>query len=137
MTIQELQTEMIDEGAFLVMRSAAGAFSCKSPPLPRSWNPVDRPHVALLLPENENVFRMFLSTPSAPDENHESDLDIMSLETLPMKSIIEVKYDSIDFSYYRRDESVWTKVAEAQNPFMVEVFSHGTVPIMMSAGAVS
>lgn len=127
---------MIDEGAFLVLRSAAGAFSCKTPPIPRTWNPVDRPHVALLLPSNEDVFRMFLSTPSQPDENRESDLDVMDLETLPFKSIIEVKYDSIDFSYYRRDEGVWTKVAEAQNPFMVEVFSHGTVPILMTAEAV-
>jgi hypothetical protein len=121
---------IIDKGAYLMLRSAIGAYTCRKPPIPSKWNSVDRPHVAVLMPSNEDVFRLFLSNPvGTANPGHR--LEITKLEELPIKSIIEVRHCNLDYRYYRRDNAMWTKVAEARNPFVVEVFSHGCTPIDM------
>jgi len=137
---------IIDKGAYLMLRSAIGAYTCRKPPIPSKWNSVDRPHVAVLMPSDEDVFRLFLSNPvGTANPGHR--LEITKLEELPIKSIIEVRHCNLDYRYYRRDNevrhcnldyryyrrdnSMWTKVAEARNPFVVEVFSHGCTPIDM------
>ena len=122
---------MIDEGTLLVLRSANGAFSCRTPPLPRDWNPVDRPHVANLVHLDHDVYRVYLSTPVRMHASVRYKLAISELEHLPLKSIIEIRHDNVEFSYYRKDKDLWTKVAESNSPFMVEVFSHGTSPIIV------
>ena len=126
---------MIDEGTLLVLQSANGAFSCRYPPLPRKWNSVDRPHIANLVSLDRQVFRVYLSTPSRVKGSMEYDLMISDLDRLPTKSIIEIRHDNIEFSYYRKDEGIWTKVAESSSPFMVEVFSHGTTLIIVDIAA--
>ncbi len=121
---------IIDKGAYLMLRSAIGAYTCRKPPIPSKWNSVDRPHVAVLMPSAEEVFRLFLSNPvGTANPGHR--LEITKLEELPIKSIIEVRHCNLDYRYYRRDNAMWTKVAEARNPFVVEVFSHGCTPIDM------
>ena len=121
---------IIDKGAYLMLRSAIGAYTCRKPPIPSKWNSVDRPHVAVLMPSDEEVFRLFLSNPIGT-KNPGHRLEITKLEELPTKSIIEVRHCNLDYRYYRRDNAMWTKVAEARNPFVVEVFSHGCTPIDM------
>ncbi len=126
---------MIDEGTLLVLQSASGAFSCRTPPLPKSWNPVDRPHVANLVSFDCVVFRVYLSTPLRAKGTMKYSLVIADLDILPSKSIIEIRHDNVEYSYYRRDEGIWTKVAESSNPFMIEVFSHSTSPLIMDISA--
>jgi len=121
---------IIDKGAYLMLRSAIGAYTCRKPPIPSKWNSVDRPHVAVLMPSDEEVFRLFLSNPVGT-ENPGHRLEIAKLDELPTRSIIEVRHCNLDYRYYRRDNAMWTKVAEARNPFVVEVFSHGCTPIDM------
>ena len=126
----EVTTDMssIDEGTYLVLRSASGAFTCRYPPVPKKWNPVDRPHVALLIPDVSGIFPVFLSQP----EEESGYLITKDLTQLPTKSIIEIRHGNSHFAYYRRDNGSWTKVAEASDPFVVEVFSHGYAPIVMN-----
>lgn len=122
---------IIDKGAYLMLRSAIGAYTCRKPPIPSKWNSVDRPHVAVLMPSDEEVFRLFLSNPiGTANPGHR--LEITKLEDLPKQSIIEVRHCNLDYRYYRKDKAMWTKVAEARNPFVVEVFSHGCTPIDMN-----
>jgi len=129
----EVNTDMssIDEGTYLVLRSASGAFTCRYPPVPKKWNPVDRPHVALLLPDVSGIFPVFLSQPEE-ESSGSSYLVTKDLTQLPTKSIIEIRHGNSHFAYYRRDNGSWTKVAEASDPFVVEVFSHGYAPIIMN-----
>lgn len=117
----------IDDATYLILRSATGAFTCKYPPVPKTWNPVDRPHVALLIPEDRGIFTVFLSYP-----NSDKALETVDLTQMPTKSIIEVRHTSSHYAYYRRDNGSWTKVAEASDPFVVEVFSHGYAPISLN-----
>ena len=130
----EVNTDMssIDEGTYLVLRSASGAFTCRYPPVPKKWNPVDRPHVALLLPDVSGIFPVFLSQPSEESSNASTYLVTKDLTQLPTKSIIEIRHGNSHYAYYRRDNGSWTKVAEASDPFVVEVFSHGYAPIVMN-----
>ena len=121
---------IIDKGAYLMLRSAIGAYTCRKPPVPSKWNSVDRPHVAVLMPSNDGVFRLFLSNPVGT-ENPGQKLEVTKMEELPVQSIVEVRHCNLDYRYYRRDNGMWTKVAEARNPFVVEVFSHGCTPINM------
>ncbi len=120
----------IDEGTYLVLRSASGAFTCRYPPVPKKWNSIDRPHVALLLHDSNRIFPVFLSQPSTNSTNQ--DLDTTDLSKLPSMSIIEIRHDNSHYAYYRRDNGSWTKIAEANDPFIVEVFSHGYAPIVMN-----
>jgi hypothetical protein len=122
----------IDEGTYLVLRSASGAFTCRYPPVPRTWNPLDRPHVALLLPDNNGIFSVFLSQPEENGFDVPQKLVTVDLNSLPTKSIIEIRHSNAHYAYYRKDNGSWTKVAEANDPFVVEVFSHGYAPIIMN-----
>ncbi|MHA1480938.1 MAG: hypothetical protein ACTSQZ_05905 [Candidatus Thorarchaeota archaeon] len=122
---------MIDEGTLLVFRSASGAFTCRKPPLPLGWNPIDRPHVAQLITIGSEVFRVFLSSPKDEEQGKDESLEVSDIGSLPVKSIIEVKIDCVEFNYYRLDNGLWTKVAESRDPFAIEVFSHGTIPIVI------
>lgn len=129
----------IDEGSYLVLEAAVGAFSCKRPRLPRSWDHRNRPHVAVLLSASADATRVFLSRPqelSATDcidecEPHGIELEIRDLDLLPEKSIIEVRMNAVDYSYYRKDGAMWTKIAESTNPFTMEVFSYGLSPMRL------
>lgn len=122
---------IIDEGIYLILKSATGAFSCKSPPLPKDWNPTDRPHIANLVPLDHMVFRVYLSTPRRVLGKMNYELLISNLDVLPSQSIIEIRYNNIEFSFYRKDNGIWTKVAEVNDSFTVEVFSHGAAPVVL------
>lgn len=129
----EVKDQMtIDEGTYLVLRSASGAFTCRYPPVPRNWNPIDRPHVALLLPDANGIFSVFLSQPEEKESSRPQRLETLDLSRLPTKSIIEIRHSNAHYAYYRRENGAWTKVAEATDPFIVEVFSHGYAPIVMN-----
>lgn len=126
---------MIDEGAYLIFQSAIGAFSCRVPALPTAWDASKRPHVAHLVPLEHDVFRVYLSTPKRIPGTVQYQFLIADLDLLPSHSVIEVRYDSVEFSYYRKDDGIWTKVAESDNPFTLEVFSHGVTPIVLDVSA--
>ena len=121
---------MIDEATLLVLKSASGVFTCRKPLIPQKLNPVDRPHVARLVSTGTNIFRVFLSKPKNSGETTNT-LEVFELDSLPRKAIIEIKFDSVAFNYYRFEDGLWTKVAESNNPFMIDVFSHGSTPIVI------
>ncbi len=129
----------IDEGSYLVLETAVGAFSCKRPKLPRTWDHRNRPHVALLVAASADATRVLLSCPQELSESdcsddlrsHSIELEIRNLDLLPEKSIIEVRMSAVDYSYYRKDGAMWTKIAESTNPFTMEVFSYGLSPMRL------
>jgi len=131
-TLEVNDAMTIDEGTYLVLRSASGAFTCRYPPVPKKWNSADRPHVALLLPDAGGIFSVFLSKPEDDESKEEQGLEVADLNRIPSKSIIEIRHSNAQHAYYRRDNGSWTKVAEASDPFVVEVFSHGYAPIIMN-----
>jgi hypothetical protein len=78
------------------------------------------------------IFPVFLSKPENNGTKSQKTLETKDLTTLPTKSIIEIRHSNAHYAYYRRDNGSWTKVAEASDPFVVEVFSHGYAPIVMN-----
>jgi hypothetical protein len=85
----------------------------------------------MLLPDTGGIFSVFLSNPDDESENQQS-LEVSDLNRVPSKTVIEIRHSNAQYAYYRRDNGSWTKVAEANDPFVVEVFSHGYAPIIMN-----
>lgn len=112
-------SHVIDAGIFQALSSSYGAFSCRTPPVPKLWDCVDRPHVALLVPINDDIFPVFLSQPKQTRAGET--LEVAALDSLPPASMIEIRHNGADYRYYRRDQAMWTKVGESRNPFLVEV----------------
>lgn len=123
------ESMMIDEGAYSVLAAARGAYLCRSPPIPNEWDSCRRPHVAVLCSEAGRVEKFYLSYPICHNKSNNSRLIVEDLDNLYEGSIIEVKENNLKYSYFRNDNNFWLKVAESSNPFFVEVFSHGSVPI--------
>ncbi len=113
----------------MVLKAAPGAYSCSTLPLPQEWDPIRRPHVALLLPSGDGIFRVMLSCP----ENHRKLMVNSTIDGVKRGSIIEIRYDETEFSYYRKESSGWTKVGASGDPFFVEVFTSGLNPLYLIA----
>ncbi|MFW9919385.1 MAG: hypothetical protein ACFFED_07285 [Candidatus Thorarchaeota archaeon] len=126
---------IVDESIYLILKAATGAFSCKTPPIPKDWNPGDRPHIAHLVSLDHSVFRVYLSIPQRISGTMKYELLVSSLEVLPADSIIEIRHNNTEFSYYRKDNGIWTKIAESISAFMFEVFSHGAAPVIIDIQA--
>ena len=129
--LKEGHSNVIDVGIFHALRLSYGAFSCRTPPVPKQWNCVNRPHVALLVPINDEVFPVFLSQPKRTGAGET--LEVIDLDSLPPTSMIEVRHTSALYRYYRRDEAMWTKVGESRDPFLVEIeaLSHAGGSVML------
>ena len=86
---------------------------------------MDRPHIALLESVDDIIFYFFLSQPS--EERRE--LQIENLENVEDNTVVEVRYSSSDYRYYRRNGGMWMTVAEMRNPFFMEVYEDGSCPV--------
>lgn len=122
---------MIDVGIFHALSLSYGVFSCRTPPVPKQWDCVKRPHVALLVPINDEVFPVFLSQPKQTGAG--GTLEVTDLDSLPPTSMIEVRHNGTDYRYYRRDKAMWTKVGESRDPFLfeIETFPHAGGSVML------
>jgi hypothetical protein len=111
----------IESGIYRILQVADGAYTCRILPIPRDWNPIERPHVALIMPSGKKIIRFYLSHPSSSSSGEQ--LNVASLDQLPPNSIIEVRYGSTDYRYYRHDETMWSMIAESQNQLFLDVFT--------------
>ncbi len=116
--------------AYMLLESAVGGLSCRSPPVPKEWNHIDRPHVALIQPYLHLVNRILLSEPVCL-RNGRCILYVPNLDTLNRGSVIEIKHSTDHITYFRREYGYWTKIAEARDPFFLHVFSHGLIPVVI------
>ncbi|RDE13157.1 MAG: hypothetical protein C4K47_06560 [Candidatus Thorarchaeota archaeon] len=110
-----------------ILQAATGACSYRRLPVPRYWNPVDRPHVAILESMDGRFLRFYVSQP--PTEGNE--LSVKNLEWVRDRTMVEVRHSSTDYRYYRRDGNAWTVVAQARDRFFVECYEDGS-----SSGAI-
>ncbi|MBD3406428.1 MAG: hypothetical protein GF411_09980 [Candidatus Lokiarchaeota archaeon] len=115
----------LDEGTYVILQSAQGAYACRTLPIPKHWNPISRPHVALLIPDNGKVFKLYLSEPNLECTLEGNPILVSDFDTIPDRAIIEIRYTCLNYCFYRRDRDIWIKVAEADSPFIIEVFSYG------------
>ena len=122
---------MIDARILHALSLSPGVFSCRTPPVPKQRNCVNRPHVALLVSVNDEVFQVSLSQPRQTGAGES--LEVTGLDSLPPTSMIEVLHTGTLYRYYRRDEPKWTKVGELRDPFLVEIkaLSHAGGSVML------
>ena len=104
-----------------ILQRASSSVYLRNLPYPREWNPIDRPHVALLLCEDGQVFRFYLSTPCEERRR----LHVWNPQRLSVDSLVEVKFNDMDLRYYRKEEKMWALVGEARNPVYKDFNENG------------
>lgn len=118
---REESHQNINEYLYSALQQASSTVHFRELPYPHEWNPIDRPHVALLLCENGYVFRFYLSTPCAERKK----LHVWNPQRISIDSLVEVKYNDMDLRYYRREEKMWALVGEARNHMYKEFNEYG------------
>lgn len=75
----------------------------RRPAVPRWWDPVSRPHVAVILPDlpSGREIRYYLSKCGEKRSNGKSILDVMDIDTLPEGTLLEVKFNATRANLYQ------------------------------------
>ncbi len=75
----------------------------RRPAIPRWWNPVSRPHVAVIMPDplSGDETRYYLSKCGDRQSNGRSLLDVVDIDTLPEGTLLEVKFNAIKANLYQ------------------------------------
>ena len=120
--------ELFDTDTYNVLWLAVGSSSHRNLPVPKHWNSVDRPHVALVESAGDRVFCFLLSQPS---ENN-GEMWVRDLASVQGNVLVEVKHNNSDYRYYRRDGQNWTMIAEKRDQFFVDVYQRGSYPIAVA-----
>lgn len=125
---REVACNLFDTGTYNVLYSAVGCTSHRNLPVPRYWNIVDRPHVALVESVGDRVFYFLLSQPARDN----GELWIKDLDSITGNVVVEIKHNNSDFRYYRRDGKNWTKIAEKRDQFFMDVYQRGSYPVAVA-----
>ena len=74
----------------------------RRPGIPRWWDPVARPHVAVIVknPANGGATRYFLSRCGEKDSNGRTSLDVGDIDSLPEGTLLEVRYSATKANLY-------------------------------------
>jgi hypothetical protein len=92
--------------------------------MPKQWDSKRRPHAAILHPTSDEMARVVLS-----EHIGNGIIQSMNPNALPVGSIVEIKQNNSEYSYYRREKIGWVKVADGIEPCFIEAFQGGTEPI--------
>ncbi len=85
--------KLFDRDTYNVIRLANGCSSHRNLPVPKHWNSVERPHVALVDTSNDRVFCFLLSQPT---ENNE-EMRVKDLSSIQGTVVVEVKHSHSDY----------------------------------------
>ncbi|MFW9787879.1 MAG: hypothetical protein ACFFE2_16500 [Candidatus Thorarchaeota archaeon] len=80
-----------------------GSYVIRRPGIPRWWDPVARPHVAVIMknPVNGGHIRYFLSRCGEKDNNGRISLDVGDIDSLPEGTLLEVRYSATKANLYQ------------------------------------
>jgi hypothetical protein len=75
----------------------------RRPAVPRWWDPVARPHVAIILPDAHSgkEIRYYLSQCGKKLSNGKSLLDVVDIDTLPEGTLLEVRFNATRANLYQ------------------------------------
>jgi len=84
------------------MESIKNCILVRRPSIPRYWDPISRPHVAVVVlePDTGKESRYYLSQ-AGPEENGRILLDVAEFSDLPEGTLLEVRYSSIKANLYQ------------------------------------
>lgn len=75
----------------------------RRPAIPRWWDPVSRPHVAVLMPDplSGAEIRYYLSRCGERKSNGRSVLDVVNIDSLPEGTLLEVRFNATKANLYK------------------------------------
>jgi len=82
-----------------------GNYVIRRPGIPKWWDPVARPHVAVIMrnPVNDGDIRYFLSKCGERDSKGRTSLDVGDIDCLPEGTLLEVKYSATKANLYKME----------------------------------
>lgn len=92
----------------------------RRPAIPRWWDPVSRPHVAVLIPDplSGAETRYYLSRCGERSSNGRYGLDVVDIDSLPEGTLLEVKFNAIKANLYKMERvgtvSCWRWLGRSQ-----------------------
>ncbi|MBN2229803.1 MAG: hypothetical protein JW779_09445 [Candidatus Thorarchaeota archaeon] len=75
----------------------------RRPAVPRWWDPVARPHVAIIMPDPVTgaEVRYYLSKCGNKQSNGRTLLDVVDIDTLPENTLLEVRFNATRANLYK------------------------------------
>lgn len=106
-------------------------FVIRRPAIPRWWDPVSRPHVAIIMPDpiSGTEVRYYLSRCGDQRPNGRSLLEVSDIDALPEGTLVEVRFSATKANLYRLEMvgnvPCWRWLARSQglNDFETESIS--------------
>ncbi len=82
-----------------------GNYVIRRPGIPKWWDPVARPHVAVIMrdPINGGDIKYFLSKCGEKDSKGRTALDVADIDSLPKGTLLEVKYSATKANLYKME----------------------------------
>ena len=89
-------------GAYLGMEQIGDYILVRRPTVPRWWDPVSRPHVAVLSGDSTTgqEFRCYLSKVGHRLPDGRTGLDVAEIDNLPEGTVVEIKFDATRANLY-------------------------------------
>ena len=75
----------------------------RRPALPRWWDPMARPHVAVIVddPMNDSAIRYYLSQTGCSNQDGRIPLEVSDIERLPEGALLEVRFNATKANLYK------------------------------------
>ncbi|TFG29399.1 hypothetical protein EU527_15870 [Candidatus Thorarchaeota archaeon] len=92
----------------------------RRPAIPRWWDPVSRPHVAILIPDpiSGAEVRYYLSKCGEKQSNGRYGFAVVDIDTLPEGTLLEVKFNAMKANLYKMERvgtvSCWRWLGRSQ-----------------------
>jgi len=77
----------------------------RRPAIPRWWDPVSRPHVAVLIPDPRSgaEVRYYLSKCGEKQSGGRYDFEVVDIDKLPEGTLLEVKFNAMKANLYKME----------------------------------
>jgi hypothetical protein len=83
------------------MVSSEGHILVRRPAFPRVWNPVSRPHVAVVVQDDDGLKVRYYLSSVVEDEAGRRILEVADFDTLPEGTLLEVRFDATKANLYK------------------------------------
>ncbi len=83
------------------LEPVAGPILVRRPAFPRNWDSISRPHVAVVVKDNNSEIRYYLSRRARNEAGCRDILEVADIDGLPEGTLLEVRFNASKANLYR------------------------------------
>ena len=138
-------------GVTPTLEPVADPILIRRPAFPRKWDPISRPHVAVVVKDRDSEIRYYLSRRAKNEADSRDALEVSDIDELPEGTLLEVRFNASKANLYKLEsvdnvpcwrwvgrcrelpsfeypaEIRWNGVLEDANYQSTDIMSHGSV----------